>query len=389
MDNSVKIIGESRCCGCAACEYVCKYNAIKMQFNGEGFYISKIDKSTCVNCGSCLNICPQNIIKCLTGSFEKKEYVGSCNSIDDVLTSSSGGIAYAIGKFIIDHHGVVFGVGWDNFCQHAKYKKGNTYKDIKEFRGSKYIQAIKNDLFEDIANELRKDKMVLFIGLPCEAAAVKALFGSKNNLIICDLICWGPTSQLVYEGYRTKIEKRFHKRIIQVNMRQKFNRAERPYMSLKFNDKSIISKPFYETEFGMIFSFFGRQSCYNCNYQNDNSIADLSLGDFVGINSRKYINRPKGLSRIVIRTKKGESLLKEIKNIELVQTYGETERYYQNRCLRANNRKREVFSFWLQENNYSEAEIKTLGRVRKLYRKLCSRWEYLNEKNRINGTCGK
>ncbi len=49
-----------KCTGCTACENVCKFNAIKMQDDKDGFKYPHIDKKLCVDCKACEKVCPLN-----------------------------------------------------------------------------------------------------------------------------------------------------------------------------------------------------------------------------------------------------------------------------------------------------------------------------------------
>ena len=53
MSKEVVPINKSECCGCGVCVKFCKFNAISMQKDEEGFEYPYIDKEKCKECGEC------------------------------------------------------------------------------------------------------------------------------------------------------------------------------------------------------------------------------------------------------------------------------------------------------------------------------------------------
>ncbi len=50
------------CRGCGDCEEICEYSAPKLQDQGNGVFISKIDEIGCKGCGICASVCPSGAI---------------------------------------------------------------------------------------------------------------------------------------------------------------------------------------------------------------------------------------------------------------------------------------------------------------------------------------
>lgn len=57
----------------------------------------------------------------------------------------------------------------------AHFKLTDRVENIKDFKNSKYTFSFASDIFDEILNKLKCGYDVLFIGLPCQVAAIKIL----------------------------------------------------------------------------------------------------------------------------------------------------------------------------------------------------------------------
>ena len=53
---------KEECCGCTACRATCPTNAIKFEYDLEGFSYPVVDYDKCIGCLKCLDLCPQKCI---------------------------------------------------------------------------------------------------------------------------------------------------------------------------------------------------------------------------------------------------------------------------------------------------------------------------------------
>ena len=140
------MIPKNKCTGCSACTYSCPSNAISIETdNLTGFKIAAIDTNKCVNCGKCESICPQTKENTLRNA--SKRYV--LRACDNILKKSSSGGAFTLLTTYLFRKGFkhVVGVKWDeNF--NAVYSIATTPDGWREFRGSKYMQAILVKFFQ-------------------------------------------------------------------------------------------------------------------------------------------------------------------------------------------------------------------------------------------------
>ena len=183
-----------KCTGCMACLEVCNYGAIAVQDSLKA-YNAVIDQSKCVNCNACHRICQNNAEL----KFNKPIGWQQGFVIDENVrkASSSGGLCAAIMQNFIDNGGFVCSclLSEGNFI----FKLTNEKADIKLFQGSKYVKSNPAGIYKSIKEKL-KDSKVLFVGLPCQAEALKLYVGEslQENLYTVDLICHGtPSPQLL------------------------------------------------------------------------------------------------------------------------------------------------------------------------------------------------
>ena len=308
------------CCGCEACVARCPFQAIRMEEDAEGFCYPRIHPEKCTECGACSKVCPilrQTLP--LIGKQNQKCYAGYLKDQAQIKKSASGGAATAIAACVIKAGGEVYGVTYTNNFRRAEYVKAQCLDDLNNLKGSKYIQSSKRDLYIDMEKSLKKNKIVLMIGLPCEIGAAKAYFGEYENLLTLELICHGPTSAKAESQFIDMIERRYHSRVVNFNVRYKKEGWTPPYVLAEFENGKRYEKPLYKTYFGYAFAVFLRPSCYHCSFKGKNRVADVTIGDFWGdIQKEKYWNHY-GVSAIMVHTEKGKNLIKELENFALFE----------------------------------------------------------------------
>lgn len=125
-------------------------------------------------------------------------YAGYIKDDTELLECTSGGIATALARQMIQDGGYVAGVAYSDDFYRAEYLITRNESDLNKFKGSKYFHFDKKTIYKDIKVLLDSNERVLFFGLPCIVAALRSFLGRDyDNLIACELICHGPTSQKV------------------------------------------------------------------------------------------------------------------------------------------------------------------------------------------------
>lgn len=248
-------------------------------------------------------------------------YGGYVEKKEELLRSTSGGIATALAERMIEKGGYVAGVAYSEDYYSAEYILINNKSDLDKLRGSKYIDTNKNKIYFDIKKLLEQGEQVLFIGLPCAVAALYGFIGNRpENLLTCELICHGPTSQRVHKEYISHLENKYQSKVVDFTVRYKKNHWIPSYLYARFSNGEEFIKPFYETEYGFAFSILVRESCYNCKFKGNNRQGDIMVGDYWGASERDVYWNKYGVSVIFAETSKGNDFIQHVPNIKLFKT---------------------------------------------------------------------
>lgn len=306
------------CCGCELCSQVCPTSIIQMEQDGEGFYYPRlVDSEKCIRCNLCETVCPQKH-RIVAPREIRSVYAGFAKDIDEIRHSSSGGMATVISKSFIEHGGVVYGVQYTEDCRSIIYNRAQSVSDLDKFRGSKYAQPRKTGVFGSILKDLKNRNKVLFIGVPCDVAAVNNLAKNKYpNLFTLELICHGVTSLKVHQQFVDNDVSIAEKGLSAFSVRYKKDGWKPYYIYEKYEDGKIVIKPYSSTAYGTAFIYLKRPSCNSCKFKLFNKEyglqADMTIGDNHGVKINSPAYNKWGSSVAFVHTNKGEQM------IELIQ----------------------------------------------------------------------
>lgn len=310
-----KICEQNSCTGCSLCAAMCPVSCITMKAGKLGHLFPRIDNKKCINCGLCTKNCPA--LRPVELSAPYRAYAAWAKDESDYRSSTSGGASSVFSQHIIRHGGVVYGCA---VLPGAKIEhiRVNKIEDLYKIKGSKYVQSTITESLRLLKKDIKEKKTVLFIGTPCQIAAVKNLFKIiPENLYLIDLVCHGTPSQKSLQDYLKR-----HVPIDKIDD-IKF-RSEQGYVINAFSNKETVYsslelwtyryKDYYYNAFMDGFSF--RDSCFQCRYANPCRCSDITIGDFWGLGkevSCEQIPEHKyGISLVLPITKKGESLFHDV-----------------------------------------------------------------------------
>lgn len=305
-------IGPSKCTGCFACFNVCNSKAIEMKLNNEGFFTPLVNDEKCNECGACSRKCP--VIKTSECSnFFVKAYAGWNNDEEVRKQSSSGGIFSAVAKHVINNlNGAVYGATYENGI--VKHIRVDNIENLKKLRKSKYLQSYMGDSYKQVMNDLNTNKWVLFVGTPCQVAALNSLVKNKDKLITCDLVCHGVPSYLAFESYIESVN--MNSKEIEIDFRNKDKGWKNFEVILEDKkNKKKIKNHHLENKFfkGFVDNLYLKRSCYDCKFSSMPRVGDITFGDFWGV-SQEYYN-DLGVSIIVANNQKGNEIINTLNDI--------------------------------------------------------------------------
>lgn len=302
------------CTGCLACFNKCPNNAISITYNEAGFYVPKIDHNKCTNCGLCNSVCPQ-IKKSTIQNEPSSCYAVLCN--DELRkNSASGGVFAMIAQEYLRNGDFVCGAIFSEDYRRVKHIITNKEPDLIHLQNSKYAQSYIGDVFSKIKELLENNKNVLFSGTPCQVAGLNSYLGKNyNNLLTIDLLCNSIPSPLVWEKYVDEIAN--GKKVIKASFRSKKYTWHAP-QSLEFVlkkdcfTKKIKNNLYYR---GFLEHLITNQVCSNCKYANLKRPADITIGDFWGIDKVDIdLDDSKGTSLLIINSEKGQKIFEKYRN---------------------------------------------------------------------------
>ena len=370
-------VGEHRCTGCFACYNSCKFDAIKMNLNEDGFFMPFIDDTKCKKCKICYKNCP--VIEKSESDNSIISAYAAWNTDDSIrLKSSSGGVFSAIATYVIqDLQGVVYGATYESGI--VRHIRVDEIEQLKLLRKSKYLPSYIGKSYENVKNDLDRGKYVLFVGTPCQVEAINKFIKNKDKLITCDLICHGVPSYTVFNSYLKSIN--MESKNIEIDFRNKENGWKNFRVILKDNNKNILYNTHHlENKFfkGFVDNLYLKYSCYDCKFCTTSRVGDITLGDFWGVSQENYndlgvslviANNHKGLDIINTLNEKEQIIAQVVSNDEL----GENKRIY-NGTYTVPKIRYEIKSF-LKYNDfdkfykkyiYKSYYKKVLGKIRRI-----------------------
>lgn len=314
--NSVKSLDKKFCTGCGVCANVCPNKCIIMKSDEEGFLYPSVN--VCSGCGICVARCPViNPPNISDSQAEPQVYAAWSFDEETRRQSSSGGIFTELSKVVLKRGGFIAGAKYneEHLVEHAIVEK---VEDLQLLRESKYIQSETKNIYELVESKLKNDKLVLFVGTPCQCAGMsRYLKVDYDNLILCDFICHGVNSPLVYKKYLQELEDIFGAPVQSISFRDKTNGWNLFNVKINFeNEGSYICNHKDDIfMYGFIrkgLNLYQRPSCEVCMFKGIKKLVDITLGDFWGIKPKDNPEYFDGVSAVMTHTLLGQDLLKEI-----------------------------------------------------------------------------
>lgn len=331
----IDTIKQMDCTGCKMCKDVCPVDAIYYETDKEGFWYPQVNYEECIKCGKCIRTCP-SLSDCHNISAREPEVYAAWAKDDEIrLKSTSGGVFYILAQEMINEGGLIAACKYTDDYKSAYHTIGSTVDDLEEFKGSKYFQSDTEGIYKRVKEQLDEGKKVLFCGAPCQVSGLNRYVGDNPNLITVDFICRGINSPMVFKKYVDECEKHHDAFVKKVHLKNKNKGWTRLGTYMEFQNgkkyyRDRVTDPWVN---GYIRGdLFMRPCCSECKYKEKVRVADISIGDFWGLNGTRD-DLFKGISVILVNTSKGTEYLEIVKDKIFIEEHDYEEASDGNGCL--------------------------------------------------------
>lgn len=291
----------------------------------------EMDTLSCIDCGLCSAICPANVFgRSRAGDAGQDELFRSpaaafaawAKDPSEYVSSTSGGAASVLSRHFLSQGGAVYGSavipsGTDGrSCRFSvRHIRIENESGIPRLKGSKYVQSSISGILPQCRKDVRSGKPVLFIGTPCQTAALRCMFRKRpENLFLVDIVCHGVPSLALLKDYINGYMHISPSEVTGLSFRD-----ERGFSMTVSDSHGIHRLPPLtgrRTE-GLYYNLFMdgftyRESCYSCIYAGIRRVSDMTIGDFWGL-GKDVPEHPYGVSLIMPVTSKGKELIPVLK----------------------------------------------------------------------------
>lgn len=240
---------------------------------------------------------------------------------DSLGRSASGGAFALMARAVVGEGGYVFGSRLfdDGYARHVCARSETELADLQ---GSKYVQSLVEDTYEECLEHLRDGRSVLYSGTPCQIYALRAFLerhgaseGELDNLTCADLICHGTPEPELFKLHQDWLSEKvnaddglhgyvFRSKLIEWGLYYYYYyyRHGRRHEVLGGATEDPYYKAFLDCG---IF----KKGCYKCPFACKERVGDITLGDYWGIEQEHpSFDTSGGCSAVLVNTEKGEKL---------------------------------------------------------------------------------
>lgn len=385
----IEAVERKECTGCKMCGDICPCEAISFELDQEGFWYPVTDYSKCIECMKCINVCPA--LNFSTDSTQKEPMVYAAWNLDDSvrLSSTSGGVYYALAENMIHENGYIVGCVYTDDYKSAVHIAGNNLDDLKRIMRSKYFQSDTAGIYRETEKLLQEGNKVLFCGTPCHIAGLQNYLSKDYGelLLTCDFICRGINSPKAFKKYLLDLEKKYNSNIKYVHLKNKSHGWQNLGTYIEFENgkkyyRDKINDPWVN---GYVSgNLYMRPCCSTCKYKEIPRISDISLGDFWGL-KHNNTNLYKGISVVLINSEKGNMYFAQAKERLYFEYHTLDEAITGNGCLLNSapmGKKRALFFEQIDSLDFTQLVWMLLEqtRIKRIYRRIRHILHYIKHK---------
>ena len=298
------------CTACGACINVCPVEAISWSSARHRAEMPAVDASRCISCGQCVRTCPRNAP--FAGTYPQKCFAAWLTDADELARSSSGGVARALARHILDLGGTVFGCAFTG--GKVRHIEVGSMSELDLLSGSKYVWSDTERTFSAVRDKLKSspETPVLYIGTPCQIDGLKHFLGNRqyDNLYLADLICHGvPPASYLTDYIRAEFGGEPESCSFRSRAGAVLSGRLKNGQTFAQKTEGTFSDPYLHS---YVSALIYRENCHSCRYAAPERVSDLTLGDFWGIGRGKLPpDAPEICSVVFAGSPKGEKLLGE------------------------------------------------------------------------------
>lgn len=305
-----RIAPKTECTGCSACAYACPKSCIQMVEQGFEGLLPTLNLDGCIDCGRCTNACPiKNPIK---KHPQIRVYASWHTDSEMRKNCASSGTASGMYQEALNQGWYIAGAVSVNALD-VEMVLSDQSSSIQDFSSSKYIFSNSEKLYPQIKQALANGHKILFIGLPCQVAAISKLFKNKREqMVLVDLVCHGTNAKEYLRQHVAKVESSTQSKVEKVIFRE----GEKFLLKmLDCNGQEVYSESSWYKDmylFGYHKGIFYRENCYQCAYAESERVSDITLKDYWGLGERMPVDFPKErVSAALINTERGFSFFEK------------------------------------------------------------------------------
>lgn len=351
-------VSVQECTLCGACVNVCPADAISFSKPYLDFCYPQVKEDICIHCNQCEQACP------ILGNKGKPDegypvaFAAKSENDSMRMRSSSGGAFYELADQMLRDGGYVCGAVFDDEF-HVKHILSNAKEDILRMMGSKYAQSDMGYCYRKVKDVLEKRCKVLFSGCPCQVAGLRTFLGKEYpNLLLVELICHGIPSDQMLQTYIGMQERKYGAKLTRMEFRSKKKGWHNSSVRMEFGHHRTYSKPITADAYmnGFLGSVTLKPTCYQCHFRNFTAGSDIILGDFWGAEVELPEDDNKGISAILVNSRRGMNILDRC-NLTLTPANVETVIKYNRNllCSAAPSPQRSSFYASADTNGLEEA----------------------------------
>lgn len=306
-----KLASHNLCTGCGACAFKCPKGCITMWENKTGIVLPRIDENLCIDCHACEKACP--ILNEIQPNKSLKAYAAWSLNEEERRTSASGGIAAEMYKKAIDMgYKIIGAVQQADFS--VKLEMSGSKEAISQFKNSKYVFSSAYEAFSLVKDAITNHQKSLFIGLPCQVAAMRKLYRNTENLLLVEVVCHGTTPA----SYLRQHIDLLNRKTGDVARRMSFRDPDTFTYTFTFTLYNADNQRFYAKrtkdgdtyQFGYHRAVSYRENCYHCKFAKPERNADITIADYHGLGLVRTVTYDaQKVSLILINNEKGSTFV--------------------------------------------------------------------------------